>query len=291
MQNDTPRPFLKWAGGKNQLLDELEGSLPSRFGRYFEPFVGGGALFFHLRRTRFNGEATLSDLNRELIDAYLTVRESVDELIEELQHGGYESRKDTFYSIRSWDRELDWAEVDSVRRCARMIYLNHTCYNGLYRVNQKGQFNVPFGGYKNPTICDEENLRAVSRALRNVTILCADFGEATDAAGAKDLVYFDPPYQPVSDTSSFTEYTAGGFGENEQRRLADVFDALHHRGCYILESNSLSPLIRELYSGKDYVLEVVQAKRAISCDPKGRGAVSEYLIRNYSDTVQARLHD
>ncbi|RLI52957.1 MAG: DNA adenine methylase [Candidatus Thorarchaeota archaeon] len=291
VRSETPRPFLKWAGGKGQLLEDLDQVFPPDFSRYFEPFLGGGAVFFHLSRIGFGGQSILSDTNPELITAYQVVRNSVEALIDELQSGFYVSTKEVFYEIRGWDREPSWRHVDPVRRTARMIYLNRTCYNGLYRVNQKGQFNVPFGRYKNPTICDEENLRAVSKALKNAKILCADFAEALQDAGPGDFVYLDPPYQPMSDTAYFTEYTSGGFGVDEQKRLADVFLDLHKRGCLVLESNSDVPLIRKLYENDAFITETVQARRAISCDPTGRGTVGELLIRNYSDTVQARLPD
>lgn len=289
MARSLPRPFLKWAGGKGQLLDRISDSLPIEFDSYLEPFVGGGAVFFHIYRNGFRRHATLSDINLELMTAYETVRDSVEELIDELQSGVYEDDKEVYYSIRKWDREPDWEEVSSVRRTARMIYLNRTCYNGLYRVNQKGQFNVPYGRYENPTICDEENLRAVSKALQGVDLLCTDFEEAVERASKGDLIYLDPPYQPVSDTANFTSYTKGGFDESEQRRLAKVFKELNDRGCLVLESNSSAALIQKLYENQNFVIEKLQAKRAISSDPNGRGNVTELLIRNYKSTKQQRL--
>ncbi len=262
--------------------------MPLCFERYFEPFLGGGAVFFHLWRDGFRGPAILSDLNEELILAYKTIKSSVEEVIAELQSGRYRSDKDTFYEIRSWDTQPDWRNVDPVRLTARMIYLNKTCYNGLYRVNQSGHFNVPFGGYENPTICDEENLRAVSISLQNAELICADFEFAVRKAKRDDFVYFDPPYQPLSVTSSFTEYTACGFKEAEQQRLARVFRELNARGCLLLLSNSSHPFIRELYSN-DFIIEYVKARRAISCDGEGRGAIDEVIIRNYTETRQQRL--
>lgn len=284
VQRGIPRPFLKWAGGKDQLLPRLSERLPVDFDRYFEPFVGGGALFFHLHRMGFRGSAYLSDLNEELIIAYQTIRDSVDELIVELRSGRYKRDSKTFYKIRGRDREAAWYEVSSVKRTARMIYLNKTCYNGLYRVNSRGQFNVPYGRYKRPTICHSRNLRAVSKALQNVTLQCVDFAEAVKEAGDGDFVYFDPPYQPVSTTANFTSYTAGGFGEVEQLRLAQVFRELDERDCMVLESNSDTPKIRDLYPSESFIVEEVRAKRAISCDPSGRGFVTELLIRNYQET-------
>ena len=289
MRNDIPKPFLKWAGGKGQLLEAIENSLPPKFNRYFEPFIGGGAVFFHLYRQGFRTDAFLSDLNEELITAYIAIRDSVENLIAELKNGTYDAKKDTFYEIRDWDRHADWKSVDPLRQTARMIYLNRTCYNGLYRVNQKGQFNVPYGRYKNPTICDEENLRAVSTSLKNANIRCVDFSDAVKKTRKGDFIYFDPPYQPVSNTAYFTDYTAEGFGLDEQKKLATLFKDLHNRGCLVLESNSSVKVIRDLYSHPDYSIDVVKAKRAISCDPEGRGEIAELLIRNYRDTKQQRL--
>jgi DNA adenine methylase len=289
IRNHIPKPFLKWAGGKGQLLDDIENNLPLKFNRYFEPFLGGGAVFFHLCQQGFKKHAILSDLNEELITVYSTVRDSIDELIAELSDGTFKAEKDAFYEIRNWDRRSDWKIMDPVRRTARMIYLNRTCYNGLYRVNQKGQFNVPYGRYKNPTICDEENLRAVSASLKNAEIRCVDFGSAVKKARKEDFIYFDPPYQPLSETAYFTDYTAEGFGLDEQKRLALTFQDLHNRGCFVLESNSDVETIRNLYSHPDYCIDVVKAKRAISCDPEGRGEIAELLIRNYRETRQQRL--
>ena len=289
MQNDIPKPFLKWAGGKGQLLEIIDDFVPSQFKRYFEPFVGGGAVFFHLLRQGFDGDVYLSDLNSELIIAYETIRDSVDDLIVELQDKKYKAEKEAFYEIRAWDRESEWQSVDPITRTARLIFLNRTCYNGLYRVNQSGQFNVPFGRYKNPTICDESNLRSVSKALQRATITTSDFAETVKDAIKGDFIYFDPPYQPVSGTAYFTDYTVTGFGIEEQQRLANVFEDLHKRGCFVLESNSSVKLIHGLYSNPDFQIDIVKAKRAISCDPEGRGEVSEVLIRNYKDTQQQKL--
>jgi len=289
MRIDLPKPFMKWAGGKGQLLSTIDDYLPAQFNNYFEPFIGGGALFFYLYRQGFKGKAHLSDINEDLVSTYLTIRDSVEDLIVELQSGTYKTDKETFYEIRAWDRNDDWNEIDPIKRIARMIYLNRTCYNGLYRVNKKGQFNVPFGRYDNPTICNEENLRAVSKALTKAKIQCIDFAGAVKEAQERDLIYFDPPYQPVSDTAYFTDYTASGFGIDEQKMLANVFEKLHKRGCYVLESNSSVKVIYDLYSSPEFHIDIVKAKRAISSDPEGRGEVSEVVIRNYIDTRQQRL--
>ena len=271
-----PKPFVKWAGGKSQLLRDIWANLPSSFQNYFEPFVGGGAVFFALyREGLLSGKSYLSDNNPELILAYQTIQTKVDALIQELNRSEkYQNDRDIYYEIRAWEPD------DAVERTARFIYLNHTCYNGLYRVNKKGKFNVPFGRYKNPQILDQDNLEAVSRALEKVELRGpTDFAQAVDDAKANDFIYFDPPYQPLSDTAHFTSYTKGGFSFKEQQRLADIFRQLANRNCSVLESNSDTDEIRDLYN-EFHIVEVF-AKRAISCDPTGRGAISELLIRNY----------
>jgi len=289
LTENVPKPFLKWAGGKGQILDKIDNVLPVHFKGYFEPFLGGGAVFFHLWRRGFRGKAFLSDLNEELIVAYETVRNSTEELIAQLADRIYKSDKETFYAIRAWDRQPDWAQVDPVKRTARMIYLNHTCFNGLYRVNRSGYFNVPFGGYRNPTICDAANLHAVNESLKNAKLQYVDFTKAVQQAERGDFIYLDPPYQPISETSSFTDYTTEPFGEEEQKLLAKVFRELHERGCSVLESNSSHGSILKLYRSRNFIIEFIKAKRAISCDPEGRGDIDELLIRNYRDTRQQRL--
>ncbi len=283
------RPFLKWAGGKSQLLPELSRRIPDRFGRYHEPFVGGGALFFHLwNNRRLDQGATLSDLNPELIDCYLAARDHVEALIELLQRlRPFATDRDFFYEIRSWDRQPGFAQRPLVERAARTIFLNRTCYNGLYRLNNKGQFNAPFGYYKNPLIVDSDNLREVSRALRDVELRVADFGDVLERAEVGDLIYFDPPYVPVSPTASFTSYTRRGFGEEEQRRLAAVFHQLAERGCYVILSNSSTALARQLYADVCEV-EVVLASRKINCDGNRRGFVEELIACSFPTVTVAR---
>lgn len=289
MSSNLPKPFLKWAGGKGQLLEVIIDNSPVVFSRYFEPFLGGGAVFFQLRREGYQGKAFLSDVNEELITTYQVVKEAVEDLITELNSGLYEYDKEVYYNIRSWDRQPEWFDIEPVKKAARMIYLNRSCYNGLYRVNKSNQFNVPFGIYNNPTICDEENLRAVSDALHDVSLSVCDFSEGVKQAEKGDFVYLDPPYQPISDTASFTSYTAGGFDEGEQKRLARVFHNLDQKGVYVLESNSAVDFVRKLYHNDRISIEEVLARRAISCDSEGRGGVYEFLIRNYQDTLQTRL--
>lgn len=277
------RPFLKWAGGKGQLLPELTSRLPARFKRYHEPFVGGGALFFHLwNHGKLRQGAVLSDDNRELVECYEAVRDQVDELIAYL----LELRprfgdRAFFYEIRGWDRQPDFRQRPKVERAARTIFLNRTCYNGLYRLNNKGQFNAPFGNYKNPLIVDPENMREASRALHHVELRRDDFAGVLATAGPGDFVYFDPPYVPVSATASFTAYTRYGFAEAEQRRLAEVFLDLVERGCYVMLSNSYTELAKALYAGQP-VHESIMASRKINCDGRKRGEIEELIVCSYA---------
>jgi DNA adenine methylase len=265
---DDARPFLKWAGGKRQLLPELLRHAPKPFGRYFEPFVGGGALFFALRPAR----ATLADVNARLIRTYKGVRDDVGRVAELL--ASYPHQKRFYYSMRRIDIDArSDAEV-----AAWFIYLNRAGYNGLYRVNSRNQFNVPFGRYKNPTICDEANLRACASALAGTELLVADFEVVAARAKVGDLVYFDPPYVPLSATSSFTSYTSQGFGPDEQRRLHDVARALKRRGVHVLLSNSSAPFVRDLYSDGFELIEV-SARRMINSKATERGEVTELIIR------------
>ena len=214
----TAKPFLKWAGGKQHLLAQLEPFLPRQFNHYFEPFVGSGALFFHLWNSgRITGSATLSDANAELINTYQVVRDEVEALIEVLAHHERLHSAAHFHAVRALDRSPN--TLTAVERAARTVYLNRTCYNGLYRVNREGHFNAPLGSYRNPKVLFADGLRAASVALQGVQLVCQPFEELLNSAAAGDFVYFDPPYDPVSKTASFTSYTAGAFGENEQRQL------------------------------------------------------------------------
>ncbi len=262
-------PFLKWAGGKTQLLGQLKPLLPASFDRYFEPFLGGGAMFFNLAPA----VAFLSDVNDELINVYRVVRDDVESLIAQL--GNHKHEKNHYYAVRALDPRF----LDPVERAARMVYLNRTCFNGLYRVNRRGQFNVPFGSYKNPDICPADKLRAASATLQGVPIERQDFATAVAHARAGDFVYFDPPYDPVSRTASFTRYAKGDFGPEDQAALAETFAELTARGVHCMLSNSDTPLINELYA--DFRVERVQARRAISRRAGGRGPVSEVVVLNY----------
>jgi DNA adenine methylase len=267
----TPRPFLKWAGGKTQLLPELLKRVPPTFGTYHEPFVGGGALFFNLRPP----QARLSDLNRQLIECYQVVQSDVEALIRQLRTWQKRTDKECFYRIRA----LDPAKLDPIKRAARMIYLNKTCFNGLHRINRRGLFNVPYGRYKKPIVCDAANLRAVSAVLRGVVLAAEPFEAVLDHAKPGDFIYFDPPYQPLSATSSFTSYAQEAFGEAQQRKLAGVFPELSRRGCIVMLSNSETRLIRSLYD--EFQMETVFARRAINCNGDSRGKIKEVLVRNY----------
>lgn len=263
----TPRPFLKWAGGKSQLLGQLRARIPKSFDRYFEPFLGGGALFFALRPAR----GVLSDVNREIIDCYTAVRDDVTDLVAALRDHRYDSKH--YYAVRG----ADPAKLPRIERAARTIFLNKTGFNGLYRVNRAGKFNVPFGRYAKPAICDEENLRGCSAALANVELVAADFESAAGRAAAGDFVYFDPPYVPLSRTAAFTAYAPGGFDLDAQSRLAAFFGKLAGRGVAVLLSNSDVPEIRKLYAR--YRIDSIEATRVINCKGTRRGPVRELLVR------------
>jgi len=276
------RPVLKWAGGKGRLLPELIGRLPASFATYHEPFVGGGALFFRLASQGRLTHAYFSDINPALIGVYIALRDCVDDVIEILK--GHRHDEDYYYEIRA----LDPAALSLAERAARIIFLNKTCYNGLYRENRSGQFNVPFGRYKNPKICDEPNLRAASAALRHVDLEQRHFSTVLEAARPGDFVYFDPPYHPLSNTSNFTSYSKDGFGEQDQVQLRDVFAELTRRGVRAMLSNSSAPLIYELYS--PYAVHTVYAARAINSRAAARGKIAEVIVCNY-DENDALLSD
>ena len=276
-------PFVKWAGGKSQLVPELDLMIPSKFNRYFEPFLGGGAMFFHLisdRNMRFT--AYLSDINAELITAYKVVKNNVIELIELLKRHQREYNKNPleyYYKLR--DEIKPVTEID---RTARFIALNKTCFNGLYRVNRNGIFNVPMGRYKNPLICDASNLENISKALRysKAAIKVSDYKNALVEAEEDDFVYLDPPYHPTSSTANFTGYSDNGFGDNDQLQLAKLFVELNNRQCNVLLSNSDTPLIRKLYSDFSSRIKEVNVSRVINCKASRRSGHKELLISNYA---------
>lgn len=276
-KNKLVSPFVKWVGGKRQLLKEIEQELPNGFSRlkFYEPFVGGGAVFFHLQQSR----VSINDVNAELVNAYQVVKSDVDELIESLKQ--HKNEADYFYSIRSIDREESFSKLSKVERASRLIFLNKTCFNGLYRVNSSGEFNSPFGKYLNPNIVNESVLRAVSNYLNHneIEITNFDYEKALDGIGKNSFVYFDPPYHPISDSSNFTGYVAGGWSNSDQERLRDVCDRLNAKGVKFLLSNSSTPLIHSLY--KDYKIKTIRAARSINSIGTKRGDVDEVLIKNY----------
>lgn len=280
-----PRPFLKWAGGKTQLTDSLLERMPIYFYTYHEPFVGSGALFFRLYRDQKIKHAILSDINAELVDTYIAIRDHVGDVIQLLSNFPHDEK--FYYQIRETD---PWS-VSISERAARMIYLNKTGYNGLYRVNRQGKFNVPFGQYKSPKYLDKENLLAVSRALENVEILCTSFDTVIERAKPGDWVYFDPPYVPLSQTSNFTSYHANGFGLTDQERLRDICIELSRNNVYITLSNSDTAIIRSLYNYPNFAIDEVLANRAINCNGEKRGKITELVITNYpvEKAVQLRL--
>jgi DNA adenine methylase len=269
----NPHPFLKWAGGKRQLLSQMKKSFPIHFNNYIEPFVGGGAVFFHLLPKK----AILIDINEVLIDCYKMVKNDVYTLIDSLRN--HKNERDYYYKIRNKDRNPKFFyEMTKLEKVSRFIYLNRCCYNGLYRVNSKGQFNVPFGRYINPNFCDETNLLAVNKALQNVELIHGSFEICLNFAKENDFIYFDPPYHPISETSSFTSYTKENFGKESQIKLFNVFKRLDERGCKLILSNSYDPFITELYS--DYQIIFLNAKRAINSDATKRGIIKEVLVLN-----------
>jgi DNA adenine methylase len=277
--SQKPKPFVKWVGGKRQLLKQFRdlGLYPPELfdpttNTYYEPFVGGGAVFFDLLPER----AELSDLNRELVITYNVIKNNIDELIFSLKQHIYD--KEYYLEVRAKNVN----ELSDIEVASRFIFLNRTGFNGLYRVNKKGQFNVPFGRYSNPVICDEENLRRVSKELQNVIIKHQDYTSVLKNAQKGDFIYFDPPYYPLNRTSSFTAYTSESFLEKEQTELRDTFIELHKRGCYVMLSNSDTPFINDLYSEIDgATIHKITAGRAINSKGSGRGKITELLVTNY----------
>lgn len=269
------RPFIKWAGGKGQLLPEFEALYPRKVGRYLEPFLGGGAVFFHAQWRLHPAQSILADNNEELIATFRAVKENIDELVELLRHHKAKHSQDYFYEMRKR------TPSGPVERAARLIYLNKTCFNGLYRVNSRNEFNVPFGRYSNPNILDVEALHKAHAQLRHAELHVAHFSAVVDWADAGDFVYFDPPYQPVSDTAKFTSYTRDDFDEDAQKELARVFAKLHDKGCRLMLSNSDTPLIHELYRRRAFKIRTVLARRSINSKGDRRGKVNEVVVLNY----------
>lgn len=268
-------PFVKWVGGKGRILPQLMPLLPPGVERmrHLEPFVGGGALFFH----RAPGRALLCDVNEALIHTYLAVRDDVEGVLRHLEKLAAKHSKEHYYRVRT--RYNSARRVSLTEHAAMFIYLNKTCFNGLHRVNRHGHFNVPAGRYKNPRILDHDGLRDASEALSGADIRCDTFESVLQWAKPGDFLYFDPPYVPVSETANFTSYAQDGFGPEEQLRLRDVFHELDRRGCKLMLSNSDVPFIREAYRG--WNIDKVAAPRAVNCNGRGRGKITELVVRNY----------
>lgn len=265
----SPRPFLKWAGGKSKLIQQYIPYISEEFNTYYEPFLGGGAVFFYF----LPKSAVLTDINPELINVYRCVRDKVDPLISLLAEHQHKHNKDYYYQIRQRSYDTD------IERAARLIYLNKTCFNGLYRENSQGQFNVPIGQYKNPKICHPDLLYSVSEALQSAQIEVRGFEAVVNYAKSNDFVYFDPPYYPISNTSNFTSYSRYSFSKDEQIRLRDVFAELAISGVKVMLSNSDCEFIRDLYS--DFKIHNISATRAINSNGKKRGKIGELLITSY----------
>jgi DNA adenine methylase len=275
---DRVKPYLKWAGGKRQLLPEIEKHFPASMAAYtyYEPFVGAGAVFFRLLPRK----AVINDFNSQLMMTYRAIKEHAGVLVELLEDHQKKNSEEYYYRVRNLDRDAEiFGRLTDLEKAARLIFLNKTCYNGLYRVNSRGFFNVPWGKYRNPLICEEALLRRIGVYLNSgsVTILNGDFEDAVAEAGGDSFIYFDPPYHSP-DKAGFTGYQAGGFGEGEQRRLRDVFVRMTGKGALCLLSNADTEFVRDLY--RDFEIRPVRAKRAINSDPSGRGYVGEVLVKN-----------
>jgi len=276
----APKPFVKWAGGKRQLIPILNENLPKSFGTYYEPFLGGGALLFHMLTERNAQKCSISDLNSDLVLTYITIRDRIDELISSLRNHEKNYQKDSktyYYSVRESNPRSE------IEKTSRLLFLNRTCFNGLYRVNSKGKFNVPLGRYTNPNIVNEDNLRSVSAILHSskVAIKCRDFESVLRDAKKGDLVYFDPPYQPVSDTANFTSYTNKSFTYDDLHRLSELCLKLDSKGCKVLLSNSDSEEVAKIFSDKPWKINKIQANRSINSNSKKRTGHFELLIKNY----------
>lgn len=269
-------PVVKWAGGKRQLLSQLKKYIPKNISSYYEPFLGGGAVLFDIQPKK----AVVNDINEELINLYTVIKDNCEELIEDLKK--HENNPDYYYNIRRLDRKSDvYAKLSKIQRASRIHYLNKTCYNGLFRVNMAGQFNSPFGKYKRPNITNEITIRAVSKYLNeaDIELSCCDYEETLKSIRKGAFVYFDPPYDPVSNNSNFTGYAKNGFNRDEQWRLKNVCDKLNSKGIKFLLSNSSTDFILDLY--KDYDIKIIQAKRFINSNGNKRGEIDEVLVRNY----------
>jgi len=272
-QNNLPKPFLKWAGGKTKLLPHIIAPIKKSKYTYFEPFLGGGAVFFGLYRKGYIKNAFLNDLNPEVYNCYTVIKHQVNDLIEKLKETKYENTKDKFQAVRS----TDVTSLSDVERAARLIYLNKTCFNGLYRVNKSGLFNVPYGKYSNPLVCDRPNLIAVSEALQIAQLSCISYSSAMKNVRKGNLVYMDPPYAPISKTSNFTGYTSNGFSMMDHENLAIEFKRLKIKGAHCILSNSSSEKVLELFQGEN--LEYINGARNIGGSPDSRKHITEIIVR------------
>ena len=274
----SAKPIVKWAGGKRQIIDKLIECLPRKYNNYYEPFIGGAALLLELMPEK----AVINDVNSELLSIYRCLQNDnyYAELIELLKEHELKHNEDYYYEIRNMDRDANFLNLSLPVRAARALYLNKSCFNGLYRVNAKGYFNVPSARKEKVNTFEEENIKAVHDYFKNhVTILEGDFVKAVENATKGDLVYFDPPYDPIENKESFTSYTKDDFGKDDQKRLADLFKELDKKGVYVMLSNHNTKFINELYS--EYNIHVINARRMINADSKGRGNVEEVIITNY----------
>jgi DNA adenine methylase len=272
MARVLPYPFLKWPGGKSRMIGRIVSHLPDHIATYYEPFLGGGAVFFEMAREKRFVKAVLSDLNPELMNCYRVVKEDVDDLLKALRRPEYVYAKEAYLKVRA----VKPSEIGPVERAARFVYLNRTCFNGLYRENLDGEFNVPFGRYENPVIVDEPALRAASEALQSATLACCGFESALSGAVPGDAAYLDPPYLPISKTSSFTAYNKGGFGEEGHRRLASEFTRLWRAGIPVVLSNSSAPLALELYKGFETLK--LTGSRSVGGPASYRKPVKEIIV-------------
>ena len=275
-----PKPFVKWVGGKRQLMQVLEDNFPKQFGTYHEPFLGGGAVMFNLLSKEPKLSCNVSDFNSDLILAYVTIRDKLGKLIESLENHSKNYHKDSseyYYEVRKQEPK------QQIEKVSRLIFLNRTCFNGLYRVNKKGQFNVPLGRYTNPNIINRENLLTVSRILQssNIEFFCRDFEAILHDTKKGDFVYLDPPYQPVSKTANFTSYTTRNFTDDDLERLATIAEKLHYKGCKVLISNSKSKKVQNSFSSSVWKMKEIHVNRAINSNSKKRTGHSEILIKNY----------
>lgn len=279
MKEINPKPFLKWVGGKGQLLEQFKNLFPKKYNKYYEPFVGGGAVFFYLKPE----SGHINDINQVLINTYKIIKTKPHDLIEllrDLENKFHktkdENKKEFYYDIREKFNDI---KKPNLQKSAYLIFLNKTCFNGMYRENSKGGFNVPFGQYKNPTILNESNILEVSKLLKHIEITNTSFEECLENAEKGDFIYFDPPYYPLNKTSSFTTYSKDNFLEKEQEKLASLFKKLDKKGCYVMLSNSNTEFIKNLY--KDYNIKKISASRMINSISSKRGKILELVIRNY----------